>query len=431
MRHTQSVVVISVPDTNAFLEYRFFTDIPWTAEMGAGPVDVLITLPLLKALDRRKGNYADRRKQEIARTVLARLTRMLYEPTSSNLVIREGERVVLDKLRNLARVIEQHDLDRDSDDDEILASALQAHAENPDAQVVVYSGDLNMLLKAQVLGLASKRPTEALRLTAPADPLEAENDELRRRVQELEAALPKLSFQMNGQRVPGPPPRVTLPRVEPVDPRVIDARLAEKKAELEGLAAPRGYLAFAGGELQRFRRDVDEYLPAYRTYLMSEQASRLAQRRSLQVRLVLLNEGTAPADDVDVTITYPELILASRSVELDDIWDLRKMEPKAPQGPRNVLDAPSFDISSFDYLAGLPHPKLRSDDSGPDIHHPGRTIRYHLHRVKHGMATTLDPFYLCVAPEWDDAHLVMSYELNGGNLPKPSTGKLTIAIETT
>ncbi len=94
--------------------------------MGAGPVDVLITLPLLKALDRRKGNYADRRKQEIARTVLARLTRMLYEPTSSNLVIREGERVVLDKLRNLARVIEQHDLDRDSDDDEILASALQA-----------------------------------------------------------------------------------------------------------------------------------------------------------------------------------------------------------------------------------------------------------------------------------------------------------------
>ncbi len=126
MRHTQSVVVISVPDTNAFLEYRFFTDIPWTAEMGAGPVDVLITLPLLKALDRRKGNYADRRKQEIARTVLARLTRMLYEPTSSNLVIREGERVVLDKLRNLARVIEQHDLDRDSDDDEILASALQA-----------------------------------------------------------------------------------------------------------------------------------------------------------------------------------------------------------------------------------------------------------------------------------------------------------------
>src|SRR6266516_6831894 len=61
----------------------------------------------------------------------------------------------------------------------------------------------------------------------------------------------------------------------------------------------------------------------------------LAQQRSFQVRLGLLNEGTAPADDVDETITYPELILASRSVELDDIWDLRKMEPMAPQGPRD------------------------------------------------------------------------------------------------
>jgi hypothetical protein len=79
-------------------------------------------------------------------------------------------------------------LDRDEDDDRLVAAAL---TDDGGARVVLFSADFGPFIRARVSGLDAYEPLAAWRLPEQADSESAELAKLRREVAELKAQRPE------------------------------------------------------------------------------------------------------------------------------------------------------------------------------------------------------------------------------------------------
>src|SRR5262249_39094169 len=126
------------------------------------------------------------------RELLPRLAAVFADSESGKL--SNGVAARFDYGRDLRRVYEENMmLDRRNGDDRILASVLGLRLEA--REVVLVSGDLAMRLRARALGIRAKPVPEKYE-NKYADPLRAENAKLRRELDQVRSALPKLEVAL-------------------------------------------------------------------------------------------------------------------------------------------------------------------------------------------------------------------------------------------
>ena len=232
-----------------------------------------------------------------------------------------------------------HGLDPSSCDDRFLSDILEHPAPLDDK--ILFSDDSNLRLTAKHFGIAVEEIDGRFRLPATLDPAEKEARQLRRELDRLKNALPRLEVGLVSDD-----PQVEV-QANPVFPlcqggseltdEEIERQIEEVRRSLEDeySSLPAGQasnlyaaMGVSSEEIQSYRRELDGYPYKYRRYL---QALRTFSRRpTFRFTVGIANVGTAPARNVDVYMRFPD------GFELYEEKDL-PAGPKQPDLPRRPM----------------------------------------------------------------------------------------------
>jgi hypothetical protein len=450
------------PDTMVYLHYRPVDQIDWGEVLGAASSDdVVIVIPgvTMREIDKHKNNTPRLRTR--AQRVGAQFEEWL---SPSGPPLRPDLRVeaVLTAPQVDWRAL---GLDRDSNDDVLVASALDFQRVHGDVRVVLITQDSYPRLQARRLGLDVVALPDELRLPPEEDQLERENRELRRELQRMQAVRPVLNLRF--AHGVGKTFRATIRELRPLT----DNQLAKKLKEVEirhppaqaftaGVSADpttgtetdaaelvRSQLqttlaamrAFQDGpsanELARYERERTEYLAEYVEYLSEARAYERDRARRFVLDLELVNTGSTPALDIDVRLHVPDGVEVAESDELEP-----PEEPEPPTPPRTTMELLRDSMSSTLNFASLHPPVSPMFDAGraigptPNVS-PLRIretnsydIQLHVRAVKHTLSVGLPPIHIVVPDGAEIVPFQVTYSLHAANLVEPVTGELNIVL---
>lgn len=278
------------PDTNVFLHWRSFDEVDWPSVVDRAPVVLVLTRTVVGELDRHKNENKSRKLRERAATALAKIEKLLEGDA------RVSDRVRLHALSAYARRgAAPAGLDLDRPDDCHVAAVLEFQAsENQTVRVV--TGDTGMRLAARAHGLIALAPSGE-RLELEPDEAEAEVRKLRSELVRIQSRLPNLLLRF----AEGGSVRAVRLRDVPLEPRhVLEAR-ADRQRSLLRSQNPVNFVQVV--DLQQREREIEQL------GLLNRKEQRFGVTFRLDV--VLQNEGSALADDIHVTLTFPARMTVS------------------------------------------------------------------------------------------------------------------------
>ena len=342
----------------------------------------------------------------------------------------------------------------ENNDDNLVASCLSCRNLKPDANVVLIAGDTGPRLKARQHGIEAVAIPEKYKLESALDDVEKEKRKLQRRVQQLENRFPKLklAFANEANQFSGTLLQpVTMPEEE-IQRRVKGIKNKYRKREQK--PAPKGkpsqdYLPSTGinkfqglagkfndfsgpspEEIKRYNSDLEKFYGKYETYLREYIVNANLQRRTLRLDLRLFNIGTAPAEDIDIFLHFPD---GFNLYDEDDKPEIPEV-PDSPPLPRNrgeLLYSPLL-TRDFSSLARTPHYlPTQSNVSAPEIKRSNSyKVAYEVERLKQHMNESLDPLYVVFDSVESAASFRVDYRINVADLPDETTGALHVTVAT-
>lgn len=432
-----------IPDTNIFMHYQFFTEIQWRQEIGAGQVTVVIADTVLTELAKHKRDGSRQRRAQRARKAESRLSEMLLGP-NKQLTLRKGEELAYKRLDPSKGTLESHHLNHAEGDDRILGLALQIKDADPNARVVVYTGDGPMRFKADDLGIEVVVPSDKVTELEEPDVRDQENERLHRQIAQYESRVPKLSLLFNGIAATASP-RIILPEYVPVDSQWLDEMLGREYTELSkplnrhnqsDYGAMEALVQFEPGEVARYQAEIDIYKPLFRRYLIQMHEYKSIGERKFALVPILSNiESFVTADDIDINISVPNSVMIFE--EEDEIG--RPKPPRRPPAPRRLVDSfskswPMAPILPRDIHGDFMRPTLPtmvSRDFGPIVERgtTTTTVKYHVHRLKHGTDDSLNPMWLVFPPQFPEQEFRVEFQILCSNQPVHTTGTFVFRVE--
>jgi hypothetical protein len=439
-------------DTVVFLHYQPVEQINWREVLRADEVVLTVAPVVIRELDRHKdGQNTTKRSKERARKVAGRLRNLWAEGPDA--VIGEG--VTIRYIVHEPRVdFSAHGLSRDWQDDQLLASIIDARQHGEAGEMVLVTRDVGPELRARHHGIGVVRLPERLELQEEPDPSEKRIRELERDLNEARNAMPKLDLRFtNGEN------RLVLRRPEPVSTReewiarqVAEIRERHPKrgpapAEAEPDPEPGTLGALVAGnvelsrvirdfgiqpeQLERHNKGLDAFYAAWERYLRDTIEHQARKKRTYRIDLELVNTGTAPADDIDVFLHFPD------GFDLLEEEDLPE-EPGPPRPPREprtpmqmALEGMSMPMSSYldpsIYRPSFPGVSLPGNVSGPRIRRTNSyDVEVSVRRLKHALSERFDAMYVVFNSPEDVRPFRIDYRINAANAPRESTGPLHV-----
>lgn len=426
-----------------YLHYRHVEEVDWPSLLGSRHVVIIIPRITVRELDKHKDSHPSRDIRERARRILQRI-----EGWAESSELREGVRI--ETYTKLPRIdLSEHDLDPSRADDVLIATILQFRRDNPDLDVLLVTQDTTPKLTARPLGIAVCSLLEELRLHAAIDPVEQENRDLRRQLDRLRTATPKLALQFitESESQSSHTLRVSLTR----PPESAKLFIAETTAELErdypplsksnstgGATTIAAALATLGGipdsEFARYNRDRIKFFEAFAEYLRTDWERRAAERLSIDIEIQIVNSGTAPAEDVDVHLHFPDGFVL---VDKDSVPEPPKA-PSSPVRPRTQSELLQDSMRSFhpyqpsyeSLFRGISGVAREHNVSSPHIEETNSyDVHWHVKRVKHQQPIILDPLRATFESFDDVRSFGIEYRLIAANVPDPIEGKLNVVVE--
>jgi hypothetical protein len=190
--------------------------------------------------------------------------------------------------------IEALGLNADVADDKILAAIIGDEEAGAGERILVTADTLRML-KAEQYSLGALSPSEDMRKTEEPDPLELENRELRRQLDDR----PKLALGFAGQLS-----HVTAKLLVFDDFREdhLDEMIEEERSALE---SPLSGTMLALTHEPPSEREIERYLDAFRKWLRENYDNLVRSRLTVSVDIELRNDGRGTATDIEVSLTVP------------------------------------------------------------------------------------------------------------------------------
>ena len=206
---------IAFLDANVYLHYQPFDQVDWLGLLKADSVVIVVPPMTIRELNRRKDLPSRPRVRKRAGQVLRTLFALIESGPEPQL--REGVSLRFEA-REPSIDFAAHQLVTDVQDDVLIASIIMCRDENPDAEIVLVTGDLGLtlLVKAGRQGIEIAKLPESLKLPEEPDPLEEQNRALKQDLRALKLKTPQLSltFHDGSQRAV-----FVLPPPNPADAR--------------------------------------------------------------------------------------------------------------------------------------------------------------------------------------------------------------------
>jgi hypothetical protein len=423
----------AVLDTNLFLHFKPVEQVDWRDCLDADEVALVVPRRIVMELDEQKDQNNKQKLRERARTALRRIEDIVL--AGDDAAVRD--RVTMEYADLLPPdFFAEHHLDRDTPDDHLVATALDLQDEYADAQVVIVTDDTGPRLSAAQHDVETKRPPDDWRLPSARSEeekelrkLQQENERLKNRVPDL-----RLAFA-DGETFS----KFTVSEPDVRNDEEIEEEVERVKEEYPEKQGPQkggeigAFFEFAippEDEYERYNDTLPEFYSDYRQYLNNLRQYKQLAGRTLELELVLVNDGTAPAEDIDVDMHFPDGFL------LGDRSD-KPTEPEEPNPPRS----PQSLGSRFGQIASLsarpqldpsniPSPPEPSNVSTPTIRESNSyEVQVHVRKVKHHMQVGLDSLYV-IFPSYDEvSSFEFDYWISAANHPDVIDGTLNVVVE--
>lgn len=293
-------------DTNVLLHYKTFDEVKWQEVLGVEDVCLVIAPTVTWELDKFKDDSRNSWRQQRAKMLIRKLDKYLGSVSPVTPVQLPRETWIMDLVQEPAIDWGETGLDPEIRDDRILATILEFRSSHADVSVQLAARDLGIRRKARHLSIKAISPPDQLKEVAPASPEIKRIRELERELAKYKNRLPNLPLSFlvgeeTSQRLHVQPEsgidnwlqRLTL----------IDMKVAKEREKLQSQmdAAPSHT---SDQEIEKFRQEVDCFLGNFRRFLVYTEV--VEHGIVCELQLVLNNDGSAPATDVDIDLHFPD-----------------------------------------------------------------------------------------------------------------------------
>ncbi len=344
-----------VADTNLFFECRSLDQLPWS-ELGADPVVILLTKPVLDEIDKHKKGSGRTRERALA--IYGRVRDMLkssakeveIQPTSPRVLLRREATAKPDPA--LAE-----DLNYTKTDEMLIGIASALKGGPPGAEVKLFTDDTGPAATADGLGVPYLLIDERWR-RPPAETTEQKKiKDLEKDLATYRAQEPSIAIvcegtdasgfvavtNMNATPLAEAEIAALVERLRLKHPLKIDFTPPEPKSESapDGGTTKTEYAAPADDAIAKYRdRDYPEWIERCRRILRNLHVGRDQIQRSVVLRWSMSNEGTRPGSRVRVEFEAKGPLELKRIRESEDEDDTATEEASLAEPPAAALPAP-------------------------------------------------------------------------------------------
>ncbi len=434
------------PDTNTFLHYPPVDQIDWTGLLQVGSVVLVITPVVIRELNKHKDFPRTSKVREHAAAALSRLHGWSEE--AAPITIRSG--VELEFRTNDPLIdFSAKNLSHNVADDHFIATVLEHKTEHPDRTHIIVTEDLGLKLKAKNFGFlvcqlpADKRlQDESLDSEKKINQLEAQLREMKNRIPVLSLAFPTGENWINisvrePQELTPELVRDAMAKLQSMHPKREQPKKSAsviKLGEIEIPVADFQGVNTSTEEITQYNDSLDKYYKEYESYLYSKQDFLNLQNRTVRIEIVLLNEGSCPAEDIEIFMHFPGGFALSEEDKLPESPN----PPKAPRPPRtftermnDVFYSPALNLPSVmdSYLTPRMMPIHRNVGYPLIRRTKSYDVQIRVDKAKHGLVETLDPLFLTFDSTQDAGSFTIDYAIHAANLPEAVNGKLHVVVK--
>ncbi|MCY3978653.1 MAG: PIN domain-containing protein [Chloroflexi bacterium] len=433
-------------DTNIFLEFKQIKDIKWLIALGTAEVCLVVTSVVLRELDKHKTGNSNRLRRRARNTIsfFKSLDRRADNEIRPNVTLR------FDLTEPKRLTLEKHNLSADVNDDLLIAKALEFRSLQDSEGVAIVTDDTVVQFKAEGYGLDVPVLSEKNRLPHEINPLEQENRELKNELLKLQHSQPKLQLgfrDSDGNLVTFLHASndfsqsliskaeldalielkcINLPPMREERPITNDRLLASPVSALTAKVV-------TSSQIEEYNRKLEEYPKHLREFLLEKSLANVFPHRSVRLNLVLINEGSVPAQNVEIRLNHQDTFKV-----LPQVPEVPPYEPSPPAKPepRSRFD---FDSSLTGSLAALTYGIHGNDiDLGPlweewtrETDNSGSVwYEYGIAKLQHHRSQDIETLHLMFG-EHDDYPITatVDYEVTADNMVEILTGSLTVVVK--
>ena len=436
-------------DTNVYLHYQPFDQIKWPEIVKADTVTIVVPPVIVRELNKHKELHPRSRVKRRAGAVLKKLSQLFESGSQAHL--RDGVDIWLED-RDPVIDFAACQLNHKIQDDNLIASIIICQTETPEAEVILITSDagLALMAKANRQGIETTKLPDNLRLAEELDPDQKRIRELEQELRELKLQVPQLSltFKDGSQHatfVLSSPVDLTREELENrlKEIKQRHPKMKEQSEQVRELPEHKVFTAielatslasrnFASPEdIVEYNKKLDEFYQAYVEYLQKGIWFQNLKRRTAKLSILVTNNGTVPAKDVDVFMHFPD---GFNLINEQDFPEPLK-PPQPPSKPKTQMQKLTESISGPRMAA----PALTSyipESISPPPNVSAPTIRransydvsFYVQRIKHKLQEPVDALYVAFESFESAQSFHIDYRMLAANVPNEVTGKLHIIM---
>jgi hypothetical protein len=330
---------------------------------------------------------------------------------------------------------EEHALSRDIPDDRIIATIIQYY---PTA--ILISADFGCDLKAQAKNIKTIKLPDELMIEIK-DKISDENKKLKEQIVVYENKSPLLSIKFQNDNKYENYHSFSVRSINEYDSNQEKIKIDTLKSSLDYLTITEetsypdrntlGYLARSllpsKEDLKNYNNDLDKYIKKMKEYyhLFWEYKERMTH--FFEIKLVLVNDGTVPAEDIDISLHFPD------GFEMRNKIPIAPSEPNKPQKPKTAYermnDLQFYMPSLAPRISDYPLPYNVHDNSPTITKTHSYDVDFNILSLKHTFSFELDSLFLFY-PDKSSIHpFPFTYSIVAANHPKPFEGTLNIVFK--
>ncbi len=428
-------------DTMVYLHCTSIDDIPFPDILDADHVTIVIPRITVQELDKHKNTHPSQNIRDRARRAL----KLIHSHATGECPpIRQN--VNLQYFHGTKTFdYAGHGLDPTWNDDLLLGSIILFKESNSGVKVVLVSYDTGPQLTAHHHSIECIELPSKYQLPTAEDPLLKENRQLKNDLLRLQNISPRLliGFQDCDDEQAHHDFILTCPNSIPAfDKDILLRKLREAFPPIHPPATPQkakssasAYPSLLAGinfdpipdyEYDRYNSGLESFFTDHIKYLEQLAAYRTRSARTIVVELDIRNSGSAPADDIDLHMHFPDGFDLYTDADLPD----EPIEPKPPDKPRSHSQLRMSVLGrsiSLPSLASITKPSVASSFSLKRTN--SYDLKDHFDRLKHGYLIRLKRLHV-VFPSYEAASSFrIGYSISAANVPQATNAALDIVIK--
>lgn len=446
-------------DTHIFLHYQPFNQIDWGNFLSVDDIKIIVPPITIRELNKHKELHPHKKIRQRAERTIRDFSSLQKSPPP-NLLLDNVQ--VKFEYREPGIDFNDYQLNSTIQDDQLIASIIMYRDENPNEKILLATSDLGLTLfvKAQNFNIKTLEMPETYKLPAELDILQKRIKELELEIFELKNRTPLISLAFsNGRDFI----EYQLPTPKDENSDVIKSQIEEIKRELpkfefpdktdtietlENSSVQKGlqealanlqsrdiiFQQISPDEYDRYNREIEEYYLDFERYLKNKTTIFNQRCRSIVLEIILENNGTAPANDIDVVLYFPD----GFRVTTEDSYPIFPSKPSPPIKPTTRLELmlsrmsplESIYYPNVNHYPDLPSFQPPSNVTPPDIKRTNSyDVSVHINTAKQHMNEDFDPLVIIFDSYEEARSFHIDYQLIAANIAEEVTGNLHVIIK--